>query len=64
MKNLVLVSAVAAALFIAGCSSKSPEVDMNADANKMSNNNGMSNTDTMSDAERLNALMNQIQTPS
>ena len=61
MKNLVLVSAVAAALFIAGCSSKSPEVDMNADANKMSNNNGMSNTDTMSDAERLNALMNQIQ---
>ncbi|ANE34894.1 OmpA family protein [Campylobacter hyointestinalis] len=60
MKNLVLVSAVAAALFVAGCSSKAPEVDMNADANKMSNGS-MSNTDMMSDAERMAALANQIQ---
>lgn len=58
MKNLVLVSAVAGALFMAGCSSKAPEVDMNANANN--NSGSMSSTD-MSDAERLSALANQIQ---
>lgn len=56
MKNLVLLSAVAATLFMAGCSSKNPEVDMNSDANKMSGD-GFANTDDMG----LNALINKIQ---
>uniref|UniRef100_UPI00242AFAAF OmpA family protein n=1 Tax=Campylobacter lanienae TaxID=75658 RepID=UPI00242AFAAF len=50
----VLVSTVAAALFMAGCSSKAPEVDMSADANK-AGQQGM-----MSDAERLNSLQAQV----
>ena len=54
MKKLVLVSTVAAALFMAGCSSKAPEVDMSADANK-AGQQGM-----MSDAERLNSLQAQV----
>ncbi len=53
MKNLVLLSAVAATLFMAGCSSKEPVVDSNKD--------GFTNADTMSEAERLNALINKIQ---
>ncbi len=55
MKKLVLVSTVAAALFMAGCSSKSPEVDMSADANKAGQQG------TISDAERLNSLQAQVQ---
>ncbi|ARQ97937.1 MULTISPECIES: OmpA family protein [Campylobacter] len=54
MKKLVLLSTVAAALFMAGCSSKAPEVDMSADANK-AGQQGM-----MSDAERLNSLQAQV----
>ncbi|ARQ99592.1 MAG: OmpA family protein [Campylobacter sp.] len=54
MKKLVLVSTVAAALFMAGCSSKSPEVDMSADANK-------ANQGVISAAERLNSLQAQVQ---
>lgn len=54
MKKLVLVSTVAAALFMAGCSSKSPEVDMSADANK-------ANQVVISAAERLNSLQAQVQ---
>ena len=54
MKKLVLVSTVAAALFMAGCSSKSPEVDMSADANK-------ANQGIISAAERLNSLQAQVQ---
>ncbi|MCR8679355.1 MULTISPECIES: OmpA family protein [Campylobacter] len=55
MKKLILVSTVAAALFMAGCSSKSPEVDMSADANKAGQQGAMS------DAERLNSLQAQVQ---
>ncbi len=54
MKKLVLLSTVAAALFMAGCSSKAPEVDMSADANK-AGQQGM-----MGDAERLNSLQAQV----
>lgn len=54
MKKLVLVSTVAAALFMAGCSSKSPEVDMSADVNK-------ANQGVISTAERLNSLQAQVQ---
>lgn len=54
MKKLVLVSTVAAALFMAGCSSKSPEVDMSADANK-------ADQVVISAAERLNSLQAQVQ---
>lgn len=54
MKKLVLVSTVAAALFMAGCSSKSPEVDMSADVNK-------ANQGVISAAERLNSLQAQVQ---
>lgn len=54
MKKLVLVSTVATALFMAGCSSKAPEVDMSVDANK-AGQQGM-----MSDAERLNSLQAQV----
>ena len=55
MKKLVLVSTAAAALFMAGCAPKAPEVDMNADANKAGQQT------VISDAERLDSLQSQIQ---
>lgn len=61
MKKVVLASAVVAALFMSGCSSKNPEVDMSADSNQ---NMGMmgSSTDTMmSSSDRLQQLLSEIE---
>ncbi|MFL1705829.1 MULTISPECIES: OmpA family protein [unclassified Campylobacter] len=61
MKKVVLASAVVAALFMSGCSSKNPEVDMSADSNQ---NMGMmgSSTDTMmSSSDRLQQLLSAIE---
>lgn len=60
MKNLVLVSAVTAALFLAGCSSKSPEVDMSSDASRVSGDS-FSNVDGMGDGSFLDSIQNQLQ---
>ena len=59
MKKLVLLSTAAAALFMAGCAPKAPEVDMNADANKVEQ--PATTPATISDAERLNLLQSQVQ---
>ena len=56
MKKVVLASAAIAALLMSGCSSKNPEVDMSADANQ-----GMSSGQAMTDAERLQQLISQIE---
>lgn len=56
MKKIVLTSVALAALVFSGCSSKAPEVDMNANAH---NNSGHSHG--MSDADRLAALIASIQ---
>lgn len=61
MKKVVLASAVVAALFMSGCSSKNPEVDMSADSNQ---NMGMmgSSTDTMMSAsDKLQQLLSAIE---
>ena len=42
MKKVVLASAAIAALLLSGCSSKTPEVDMSADANQNMGNMGSS----------------------
>lgn len=59
MKKLVLLSTAAAALFMAGCAPKAPEVDMNADANRVEQ--PAATPATISDAERLNLLQSQVQ---
>ncbi|QCD44266.1 OmpA family protein [Campylobacter mucosalis] len=53
MKKIVLASVAVAALVFSGCSSKAPEVDTNANMNSSSN--------SMSDTDRLNALIASIQ---
>ncbi|WP_295147804.1 OmpA family protein [uncultured Campylobacter sp.] len=55
MKKVVLVSVAVAALVFSGCSSKNPEVDMNANSNQADNSNAMS------DADRLAALIANIE---
>ncbi|MBE3606182.1 OmpA family protein [Campylobacter sp. RM13119] len=55
MKKVVLASVAVAALLLSGCSSKNPEVDMSADANKGAD------TNMMSDADRLAALIANIE---
>ena len=60
MKKVVLASAAVAALLLSGCSSKTPEVDMSADANQ--NTSGMNSSDNMmSDSERLQQLISSIE---
>ena len=60
MKKVVLASAAVAALLLSGCSSKTPEVDMSADANQ--NTGGMNSSDNMmSDSERLQQLISSIE---
>ncbi|MGP1485259.1 MAG: OmpA family protein [Campylobacter sp.] len=58
MKKVVLASAVVAALLMSGCSSKNPEVDMSADANKGAMD---TQSNSMSDAERLQQLISSIE---
>ncbi|MCR4941845.1 MAG: OmpA family protein [Campylobacter sp.] len=55
MKKIVLTSVAIAAVIFSGCSSKAPEVDMNANS-QTSVSDG-----SMSDADRLNALIANIQ---
>ena len=55
MKKVVLTSAAIAALLLSGCSSKNPEVDMNANSNQSMDSN------SMSDADRLAALIANIE---
>ena len=50
MKKVVLASVAVATLLLSGCSSKNPEVDMNANSNQSADNSG-----SMSDADRLAA---------
>ena len=60
MKKVALVSAVAAVLLMSGCSSKTPEVDMSADANR--GMSGMGSSDSMMSAsERLQQLIASIE---
>ena len=56
MKKVVLASVAVAALLLSGCSSKNPEVDMNANSNQTSDSNM-----GMSDADRLAALIANIE---
>ena len=60
MKKVVLASAAIAALLLSGCSSKTPEVDMSADANQNMGNMGSSDN-MMSDSERLQQLISSIE---
>ncbi|MGG7047583.1 MULTISPECIES: OmpA family protein [unclassified Campylobacter] len=55
MTKVVLSSIALAALVFSGCSSKAPEVDMSA-----SNDSTMKSGDMMSDSDRLNALINSL----
>ena len=57
MKKVVLASVAVATLLLSGCSSKNPEVDMNANSNQ-STDGSMSG---MSDADRLAALIANIE---
>jgi len=57
MKKVVLASVAVATLLLSGCSSKNPEVDMNANSNQ-SADGSMSG---MSDADRLAALIANIE---
>lgn len=59
MKKLFLVSAIAAAILFSGCSQKSPEVDTSASSKAVSNDFAGSK-DTMSEADKLNALISQL----
>ena len=56
MKKVVLASVAVATLLLSGCSSKNPEVDMNANSNQSADNSG-----SMSDADRLAALIANIE---
>ena len=55
MKKVVLASVAVATLLLSGCSSKNPEVDMNANSNQSADSN------SMSDADRLAALIANIE---
>ena len=59
MKKLVLLSTAAKKKKKDGCAPKAPEVDMNADANKVEQ--PATTPATISDAERLNLLQSQVQ---
>ncbi|ASM35815.1 Omp18 [Campylobacter sputorum subsp. bubulus] len=59
MKKIFLVSVAAAAILFSGCSQKSPEVDTSASSQGVSNDYSGSR-DTMSEADRLNALIAQL----
>ena len=56
MKKVVLASVAVATLLLSGCSSKNPEVDMNSNSNQSADNSG-----SMSDADRLAALIANIE---
>ncbi|CAD7287588.1 Peptidoglycan-associated lipoprotein [Campylobacter majalis] len=57
MKKVLLTSVAIAGLVLSGCSKKTPEVDMNANASDAN----MHQHDSMSDADRLAALIASIQ---
>lgn len=59
MKKVFLISVAAVAILFSGCSQKSPEVDTSANSQGMSDYNSGSR-DSMSDADRLNALISQL----
>ncbi|ASM40753.1 OmpA family protein [Campylobacter sp. RM12327] len=59
MKKILLVSVAAAAILFSGCSQKSPEVDTSASSQGVSSDYSGSR-DTMSEADRLNALIAQL----
>lgn len=61
MKNIVLISTVVATLFIAGCSSKTPEVDTSAETKAPPVVQAPTSVDTTSDADRLSALIDEVQ---
>lgn len=61
MKKIVTSSIVLAALFVAGCSTKAPEVDMKDSSNVVKDYNTKTNDMSMSDADRLNAMINSLQ---
>ncbi|MBR8461888.1 OmpA family protein [Campylobacter sp. faydin G-105] len=56
MRKVVMASVAVAALLFSGCSDKKPEVDMNANTNVSTNM-----PSTMSDADRLAALIANIE---
>lgn len=61
MKKIVTTSVVLAALFVAGCSTKAPEVDMRDSSSVVKDYDSKSSNVGMNDADRLNALINSIQ---
>lgn len=60
MKKVFLISVATAAILFSGCSQKTPEVDTSASSQGVSNDYSSGSRDTMSESDRLNALMAQL----